>query len=52
MSETPGVNSKNLGGNANSKEIRDTTLGLPLWRDLPEEIIENIIDIVESVQPL
>jgi dTDP-4-amino-4,6-dideoxygalactose transaminase len=51
MSETPGVKSTNLGGVANSLIIRNTTLGLPLWRDLPEETIEKIVDIVESIQP-
>jgi len=51
MSQTPGVSTKNFGGFENSKKLLETTLGLPLWRDLPISKIEQIVYLIDSCLP-
>lgn len=48
MSESPGVSAKLNGKNFGSKKAVETTLGLPLWRDIPLEYISLIAKIIQN----
>lgn len=47
MSDAPGITSTNVGGKNQSEILVATSLGLPLWQDLPMSVIGEIGDIVK-----
>ena len=50
VSQTPGIRTAQSLPSPNSQVILETTLGLPLWRDLSFSIIERIGQVIREVQ--
>jgi hypothetical protein len=50
VSQTPGILTARSLPSPNSQVVLETTLGLPLWRDLSTSIIERIGLVIGEVQ--
>lgn len=49
MSESPGIKANLYGNNKGSKFAVNTTLGLPLWRDIPHSHLDLITNSISEV---